>query len=67
MVKREYIKARMKAEKTRDPVALKKMRMAERKLEKAENEADKTMDPILKKRADQLLKRLWTISDQLNR
>jgi hypothetical protein len=60
-----YIKARKRAEKTRDPKTVKKIRIAERNLEKAEDEANKTMDPKLKKSADQLLKRMWEIHRRL--
>ena len=59
---REYVNARLKAEKTRDPEAVKKIKQAQKLLEKVENEADKTMDPKLKKRSDDVLKKLQTIS-----
>lgn len=62
---REYIKARLKAEKTRDPEAVKKIKQAQKLLEKAEDEADKTMDPELKKKADEIFRKLQTISDEL--
>lgn len=62
---REYVKARLKAEKTRDPDALKKVKQAQKLVEKAEEEADKTMDPKLKKRSDKLFIKLQTISNKL--
>jgi hypothetical protein len=61
----EYIKLRTKAEKTRDPKAVKKIREAEKMLEKAEDEADKTMDPKLKKKSDELLRKYQAISNKL--
>ena len=61
----EYVKARLKAEKTRDPEAVKKIKQAEKLLEKAENEADKTMDPKLKKKSDELLRKFQVISNKL--
>ena len=60
---REYAKARRKAEKTRDPEAVKKIKQAEKLLEKAENQANKTMDPGLKKKSDELLKKFQMISN----
>ena len=54
---REYVKARLEAEKTRDPKAVKKIKQAQKLLEKAEDEADKTMDPKLKKKSDELLRK----------
>jgi hypothetical protein len=62
---REYVKARLKAEKTRDPEAVKKIKQAQKLLEKAENEADKTMDPKLKKKSDDLLSKFQAISNKL--
>lgn len=62
---REYVKLRTKAEKTRDPEAVKKIREAEKILEKAEDEANKTMDPKLKKKSDELLRKYQTISNKL--
>ena len=62
---REYVKARLKAEKTRDPEAVKKIKQARKLLEKAEDEADKTMDPKLKKKSDDLLKKYQVISNKL--
>lgn len=62
---REYVKLRTKAEKTRDPKAVKKIREAEKMLEKAEDEANKTMDPKLKKKSDELFRKLRTISNKL--
>ena len=59
---REYVKARLKAEKTRDPEAVKKVKQAQKLVEKAENEADKTMDSGLKKKSDDLFRKLQTIS-----
>lgn len=58
---REYVKVRLKAEKTRDPEAVKKVKQAQKLLEKAEDEANKTMDPKLKRKSDRLLKKLQTI------
>lgn len=65
-VQREYIKARLKAEKTRDPVAVKKVKQAQRLLETAESEADKTIDPKLKKKSDDLLRKFQVISNKLD-
>ena len=62
---REYVKARLKAEKTRDPKAVKKIKQAQKLFEKAEDEADKTMDPRLKKKSDELFKKLRIISNKL--
>ena len=62
---REYVKARLKAEKTRDPEAVKKIKQAQKLLEKAENEANKTMDPKLKKKSDDLLRKFQVISNKL--
>lgn len=62
---REYVKARLKAEKTRDPEAAKRVKQAQKLLEKAEDEADKTMDPKLKKKSDELLRKFQTISNKL--
>lgn len=64
-VSREYAKARRKAEKTRDPEAVKKIKRAQKLLEKAENEADKTIDPRLKRKSDELFKKLQMISINL--
>ena len=55
---KEYVKARLKAEKTRDPEAVKRVKRAQKLLEKAEDEADKTMDPKLKKKSDVLFRKL---------
>ncbi|MDE1867905.1 MAG: hypothetical protein KGI08_09390 [Thaumarchaeota archaeon] len=55
---REYVKARLKAEKTRDPEAVKRIKQAQKLLEKAEYEADKTMDSKLKKKSDELFRKL---------
>lgn len=63
---REYVKVRLKAEKTRDPEAVKKVKQARKLLEKAEDEADKTMDPRLKKKSDELFKKLRIISSNLS-
>ncbi|MDE1818363.1 MAG: hypothetical protein KGI19_07150 [Thaumarchaeota archaeon] len=65
ITQREYVKARSKAERTRDPEAVKKIKQAQKLLEKAENEADKTMDPKLKKKSDEILKRFQVISNKL--
>lgn len=54
---REYIKARLKAEKTRDPEAVKKIKQVQKLLKKTEDEANKTMDPKLKKKSDELLRK----------
>ncbi len=62
---REYVKLRIKAEKTRDPKAVKKIREAEKMLEKAEDEADKTMDSKLKKKCDELLRKYQAIWNKL--
>ena len=62
---REYVKARLKAEKTRDPEAVKKIKQAQKLLEKAEDEANKTMDPKLKKKADEIFKRFRIIANKL--
>ena len=61
---REYVKARLKAEKTRDPEAVMKIKQAQKLLEKADNEADKTMEPKLKKKSDELFKNLQAISQK---
>lgn len=61
----EYVKLRTRAEKTRDPKAVKKIRETEKLLEQAEGEADKTMDPKLKKKSDELFRKLQTISNKL--
>lgn len=61
---REYVKARMNAEKSRDPEAVKKIKQAEKLLEKAEDEANKTMDPKLKKKSDELFRKLQAISQK---
>ena len=61
---REYVKVRLKAEKTRDPEAIKKVKQVEKLLEKAEDEANKTMDPELKKKSDELFRKLQTISQK---
>ncbi|HZS74057.1 MAG TPA: hypothetical protein VFA69_06090 [Candidatus Nitrosotalea sp.] len=63
---REYVKARLKAEKTRDPKAVKKIKQAQKLLEKAEDVADETMDPKLKKRSDKLFKKFQLISNKLD-
>jgi len=63
---REYVKARLKAEKTRDPEAVKKVKQARKLLEKAEDEADETMDPKLKKKSDELFKKFQLISNKLD-
>ena len=60
---REYVKARLKAEKTKDLKAVKKVKQARKLLEKAEDEADKTMNPRLKKKSDELFRKLQVISD----
>lgn len=62
---REYVKARLKAEKTRDPEAAKRVKQAQKLLEKAEDEADKTMDPKLKKKSNKLFRKLQALSNQL--
>ena len=62
---REYVKARIKAEKTRDPGAVKKIKQAEKLLEIAENDANKTMDPQLKKKSDELFRKIQTMSNKL--
>jgi hypothetical protein len=62
---REYVKARLKAERTRDPEAVKKIKQAQKMLEKAENEANKTMDPRLKRKSDELFEKLRMISNKL--
>ena len=62
---REYVKARLKAEKTRDPEAVKKIRQAQKLLEKAEDEADKTMDLKLKKKSDELFQKFQILSNKL--
>lgn len=59
---REYVKARLKAEKTRDPEAVKKIKQAQKLLEKAEDDANKTMDPKLKKKSDELFRKFQIIS-----
>lgn len=59
---REYVKARLKAEKTRDPKAVKEIRQVEKLLEKTEDEANKTMNPRLKKKSDELFRKLRAIS-----
>lgn len=58
---REYVKARLKAEKARDPEAVKRIKQAQKLLEKAEDEANKTMDPRLKKKSDELFRKLQTM------
>lgn len=62
---REYVKARLEAEKTRNPEAVKKVKQTQKLLEKAEDEADNTMDPKLKKKSDKLFRKLQTISNKL--
>ena len=62
---REYVKARLRAEKTRDPEAVKKVKQAQKLLEKVEGEADKTMDPELKKKSNKLFRKLQALSNQL--
>ena len=64
-VQREYVKARTKAEKTRDPEAVKKIKQAQKLLEKAEDEADMTMDPKLKKKSEELFGKLQSLSNKL--
>lgn len=61
---REYIKARLEAEKTRDPKAVKKVKQAQKLVEEAEDEANQTMDSGLKKKSDELLRKLQTISNK---
>ena len=61
---REYVKVRLKAEKTRDPKAVKKVKQVQKLLEKAENEADKTTEPKLKKKSDKLFKKFQTILEK---
>ena len=63
---REYVKARLEAEKTRDPEAVKKVKQAQKLVEKAEDEADKTTDPRLKKKSDKLFKKFQLISNKLD-
>ena len=63
---REYVKARLEADKTMDPEAVKKIKQAQKLLEKAEDEANKTMDPRLKKKSDELFRKLQTISNKLD-
>ena len=63
---KEYVKARLKAEKTRDPEAVKKIKKAQKLLEKAEDDADKTMDPELKKKADELLRKFQALFTKTN-
>lgn len=65
IAQREYVKARSKAEKTRDPEAVKKIKQAQKLLEKTENEADKTMDPKLKKKSDELFRQIQAVSNKL--
>ncbi|MDE2588899.1 MAG: hypothetical protein KGL95_04460 [Patescibacteria group bacterium] len=60
-LQQEYIKARLKAERTRDPKTVAKIKKFQKLLDKAENDADKTMDPILKKRSEELLVKLKKI------
>lgn len=62
---REYAKLRTRAEKTRDPKAVRKIKKAEEMLEKAEDEADKTMDPKLKKKCNELLRKYQVIWNKL--
>lgn len=62
---REYVRARLKAEKSRDPEAVKKIKQAQILLEKVEDEANKTMDPKLKKKSDEIFKKLQMISNKL--
>ena len=62
---REYVKARLRAEKTRDPEAVNRVKQAQKLLEKAQDEADKTMDPKLKNKSDELFRKLQTISNKL--
>ncbi len=64
-IRKACFKARAKAEKSRDPKAVMKIKKAEKMLKKAENEADKTMDPKLKKNLDELLKKLFRSSKNL--
>ena len=63
---REYVKARLEAEKTRNPDAVKKIKQAQKLLENAEDEADKTMDPGLKKKSDELFRKMRMISSNLH-
>ena len=62
---RAYVKARLKAEKSRDPETIKKIKQAEKLLEKSENEANKTIDPRLKETSEELFRKLQTISNKL--
>ncbi|MGI0060105.1 MAG: hypothetical protein ACREBJ_10100 [Nitrosotalea sp.] len=59
---REYVKARLEAEKSRDPEAVRKIKQAQKLLEKTENDANKTMDLRLKKKSDKLFKKLQMVS-----
>lgn len=61
---RKYVKARLKAEKTRDPEAVKKIKQARKLLKKAEDEADGTMDSRLKKKSDKILRKLQILSNK---
>ena len=63
---REYVKAHLKAEKTRNPDAVKRIKQAQKLLEKAEDEADKTMDPKMKKKSHDLLRKYQVISNKLD-
>lgn len=58
---RGYAIARLKAERSRDPEAKKKIKEAERLLKKAESEADKTIDPKLKSKSDELFRKLQAL------
>ena len=64
-IQREYVKARLEAEKTRDSKPVKKIKQAQKLLENAEDEANKTMDPKLKKKSDDLFRKLQTFSSKL--
>ena len=62
---RDYVKARLKAEKTRNPEAVKKVKQVQKLLERTESEADETMDLGLKKRSDELFRKLQIVSNKL--
>ena len=61
---REYGKARLKAQRSMDPEAKKKVKQAENLLEKVEKEASKTMDPNLKKKSDELFRKLQIMQNK---
>lgn len=63
-ITREYVKTRIRAEKTRDPKLVKKIKFAERNLRKAEDEADKTMNPELRKRCNVLLNKIHELQNR---